>query len=140
MQDDMELAPDFFTYFEALAPLLDKDDMLMCVSSWNDHGQVRLSYTAFLWTMPIVTAFSVIVLSAFAVSEVEEGAQLMPTCLLTDAPSHAYHIVHVGTVREGHAEAVPHRLLPRLGVDAEAGALGRVSVSQTNPRCPLRFL
>ena len=39
----MELAPDFFTYFEALAPLLDKDDMLMCVSSWNDHGQVRSS-------------------------------------------------------------------------------------------------
>ncbi|CAL5224039.1 g6661 [Coccomyxa viridis] len=41
LEDDMELAPDFFTYFEALAPLLDKDDMLMCVSSWNDHGQVQ---------------------------------------------------------------------------------------------------
>ena len=40
MQDDMELAPDLFTYFEALAPLLDQDDMLMCISSWNDHGQV----------------------------------------------------------------------------------------------------
>ena len=37
----MELAPDFFTYFDALTPLLDKDDMLMCISSWNDHGQVQ---------------------------------------------------------------------------------------------------
>ena len=44
MQDDMELAPDFFTYFEALAPMLDEDDMLMCISSWNDHGQVRPSH------------------------------------------------------------------------------------------------
>ena len=44
MQDDMELAPDFFTYFEALAPLLDADDMLMCISSWNDHGQVQLCH------------------------------------------------------------------------------------------------
>ena len=46
MQDDMELAPDFFTYFEALAPILDEDDMLMCISSWNDHGQVRPSLLA----------------------------------------------------------------------------------------------
>lgn len=38
----MDLAPDFFTYFEALAPVLDRDAMLICVSSWNDHGQVSL--------------------------------------------------------------------------------------------------
>ena len=36
----MELAPDFFPYFEALAPLLDQDNRLLCISSWNDHGQV----------------------------------------------------------------------------------------------------
>ena len=35
----MELAPDFFSYFEATAPLLETDDSLFCVSSWNDHGQ-----------------------------------------------------------------------------------------------------
>ena len=35
----MQLSPDFFTYFEAAAPILDADDSLMCVSSWNDHGQ-----------------------------------------------------------------------------------------------------
>ena len=40
----MELAPDFFTYFEALAPLLDEDERLFCISSWNDHGQVMLTF------------------------------------------------------------------------------------------------
>ena len=37
----MLLAPDFFSYFEATAPLLDADESLYCVSSWNDHGQDR---------------------------------------------------------------------------------------------------
>lgn len=41
-QDDMTLAPDLFSYFEATAPVLDADPTLYCVSSWNDHGQVRL--------------------------------------------------------------------------------------------------
>lgn len=40
-QDDMLFSPDFFSYFEALAPRLDADPTLMCVSAWNDHGQVR---------------------------------------------------------------------------------------------------
>ena len=35
----MQLSPDFFSYFEAAAPVLDADESLMCVSSWNDHGQ-----------------------------------------------------------------------------------------------------
>ncbi len=39
-QDDMELALDFFSYFEATAAVLDADPSLYCVSSWNDHGQV----------------------------------------------------------------------------------------------------
>jgi alpha-1,3-mannosyl-glycoprotein beta-1,2-N-acetylglucosaminyltransferase len=41
LEDDMQLSPDFFSYFEAAAPILDADDSLMCVSSWNDHGQDR---------------------------------------------------------------------------------------------------
>ena len=41
LQDDMKLAPDFFTLFNATAPLLDRDPSLFCVSSWNDHGQAR---------------------------------------------------------------------------------------------------
>lgn len=38
LEDDMNLAPDFFEYFEATAPLLDKDPSLYCVSAWNDNG------------------------------------------------------------------------------------------------------
>ena len=44
----MELAPDFFSYFEALAPVLDQDDRLLCISSWNDHGQVPSGCAAHL--------------------------------------------------------------------------------------------
>uniref|UniRef100_A0A803NJ33 Alpha-1,3-mannosyl-glycoprotein 2-beta-N-acetylglucosaminyltransferase n=1 Tax=Cannabis sativa TaxID=3483 RepID=A0A803NJ33_CANSA len=39
LEDDMEIAPDFFSYFEAAADLLDKDRSIMAVSSWNDNGQ-----------------------------------------------------------------------------------------------------
>nr|AFK33869.1 unknown [Lotus japonicus] len=39
LEDDMEIAPDFFDYFEAAAALLDKDKSIMAVSSWNDNGQ-----------------------------------------------------------------------------------------------------
>ncbi|KAL2346003.1 hypothetical protein Fmac_000003 [Flemingia macrophylla] len=39
LEDDMEIAPDFFDYFEAAANLLDKDKSIMAVSSWNDNGQ-----------------------------------------------------------------------------------------------------
>lgn len=39
LEDDMEIAPDFFDYFEATATLLDNDKTIMAVSSWNDNGQ-----------------------------------------------------------------------------------------------------
>lgn len=39
LQDDMELAVDFFPYFAAGAALMDADPSLYCISSWNDHGQ-----------------------------------------------------------------------------------------------------
>ncbi|KAG6486564.1 hypothetical protein ZIOFF_055141 [Zingiber officinale] len=35
--NDMEIAPDFFDYFEATSTLLDKT--IMAVSSWNDNGR-----------------------------------------------------------------------------------------------------
>lgn len=38
-QDDLEIAPDFFSYFDATAPLLWEDSTLYCVSAWNDNGQ-----------------------------------------------------------------------------------------------------
>lgn len=34
------MAPDFFGYFAATAPLLAQDHSIWCVSAWNDHGQV----------------------------------------------------------------------------------------------------
>ncbi|GJU98679.1 alpha-1,3-mannosyl-glycoprotein 2-beta-N-acetylglucosaminyltransferase-like protein [Tanacetum coccineum] len=39
--NDMEIAPDFFNYFEAGADLLDKDKSIMAISSWNDNGQIQ---------------------------------------------------------------------------------------------------
>lgn len=39
LEEDLEVSPDFFSYFGALAPLLQRDKSLMCVSAWNDHGQ-----------------------------------------------------------------------------------------------------
>lgn len=39
LEDDMDIAPDFFDYFEAAAALLDRDKSIMAVSSWNDNGQ-----------------------------------------------------------------------------------------------------
>lgn len=39
LEDDMEIAPDFFDYFQAGAMLLDSDKSIMAISSWNDNGQ-----------------------------------------------------------------------------------------------------
>ena len=39
LEEDMLVADDFFPYFRAGADLLDADDSLWCVSSWNDNGQ-----------------------------------------------------------------------------------------------------
>ncbi|MCD7464014.1 hypothetical protein HAX54_051912 [Datura stramonium] len=39
LEDDMEIASDFFDYFEAGATLLDRDKSIMAISSWNDNGQ-----------------------------------------------------------------------------------------------------
>lgn len=38
VEDDMEVAADFYDYFTALAPMLDQDESLYCVSAWNDNG------------------------------------------------------------------------------------------------------
>uniref|UniRef100_A0A3P9JQ89 Alpha-1,3-mannosyl-glycoprotein 2-beta-N-acetylglucosaminyltransferase n=1 Tax=Oryzias latipes TaxID=8090 RepID=A0A3P9JQ89_ORYLA len=39
VEDDLEVAPDFFEYFRALLPLLQSDPTLWCVSAWNDNGR-----------------------------------------------------------------------------------------------------
>eukprot|EP00401_Gymnodinium_catenatum_P015039 CAMPEP_0117551844 /NCGR_PEP_ID=MMETSP0784-20121206/49398_1 /TAXON_ID=39447 /ORGANISM="" /LENGTH=491 /DNA_ID=CAMNT_0005348891 /DNA_START=139 /DNA_END=1614 /DNA_ORIENTATION=- len=38
LEEDMELSPDFFSYFGAMLPLLQRDPDLYCVSAWNDNG------------------------------------------------------------------------------------------------------
>ncbi|XP_029928798.1 alpha-1,3-mannosyl-glycoprotein 2-beta-N-acetylglucosaminyltransferase a [Myripristis murdjan] len=39
VEDDLEVAPDFFEYFRALYPLLKSDPSLWCASAWNDNGR-----------------------------------------------------------------------------------------------------
>ncbi|KER31164.1 hypothetical protein T265_13020, partial [Opisthorchis viverrini] len=42
VEDDLDIAPDFFEYFAATLPLLHKDPTLFCVSAWNDNGRPNL--------------------------------------------------------------------------------------------------
>ncbi|XP_069576738.1 alpha-1,3-mannosyl-glycoprotein 2-beta-N-acetylglucosaminyltransferase b [Brachyistius frenatus] len=42
VEDDLEVAPDFFEYFRALYPILHSDPSLWCVSAWNDNGRDAL--------------------------------------------------------------------------------------------------
>lgn len=39
VEDDLEVAPDFFEYFHALYPILRSDPTLWCISAWNDNGR-----------------------------------------------------------------------------------------------------
>mmetsp|Transcript_12353 Transcript_12353/g.40562 ORF Transcript_12353/g.40562 Transcript_12353/m.40562 type:complete len:526 (+) Transcript_12353:244-1821(+) len=41
LEEDLEVAPDFFDYFNATAPLLYQDASLLAVSAFNDNGQPR---------------------------------------------------------------------------------------------------
>jgi GNT-I family len=43
VEDDMLFAPDFLGYFAQLAPLLDSDESVWCVSSYNDSGYPHLA-------------------------------------------------------------------------------------------------
>ncbi|XP_074605714.1 alpha-1,3-mannosyl-glycoprotein 2-beta-N-acetylglucosaminyltransferase-like [Brevipalpus obovatus] len=42
VEDDLDIAPDFFEYFRALYPVLKADPTLWCVSAWNDNGKQDL--------------------------------------------------------------------------------------------------
>ncbi|NWI93281.1 MGAT1 acetylglucosaminyltransferase, partial [Pitta sordida] len=42
VEDDLEVAPDFFEYFQALLPVLRDDSSLWCVSAWNDNGKEQM--------------------------------------------------------------------------------------------------
>jgi len=43
LEDDLEVAPDFYGYFAATLPLLKADPQLFCVSAWNDNGKTALA-------------------------------------------------------------------------------------------------
>jgi alpha-1,3-mannosyl-glycoprotein beta-1,2-N-acetylglucosaminyltransferase len=38
LEEDLRIAPDFFAYFKAMAPILDHDATLLAVSAFNDNG------------------------------------------------------------------------------------------------------
>ncbi|XP_022239615.1 protein O-linked-mannose beta-1,2-N-acetylglucosaminyltransferase 1-like isoform X2 [Limulus polyphemus] len=38
IEEDLDVSPDFFSYFSQTLPLLDEDDSLYCISAWNDQG------------------------------------------------------------------------------------------------------
>lgn len=38
LEEDLHIAPDFFDYFAATAPLLDTDSTLLAISAFNDNG------------------------------------------------------------------------------------------------------
>jgi alpha-1,3-mannosyl-glycoprotein beta-1,2-N-acetylglucosaminyltransferase len=40
LEEDLHISPDFFDYFQATAPLLDKDPTLFAVSAYNDNGHL----------------------------------------------------------------------------------------------------
>ncbi|NXP41507.1 MGAT1 acetylglucosaminyltransferase, partial [Leiothrix lutea] len=42
VEDDLEVAPDFFEYFQAVLPILQRDPSLWCASAWNDNGKEGL--------------------------------------------------------------------------------------------------
>ncbi|KAL7051266.1 hypothetical protein ACKWTF_004401 [Chironomus riparius] len=42
VEDDLDVAPDFYEYFLGTFPLLRSDESLWCVSAWNDNGKSGL--------------------------------------------------------------------------------------------------
>lgn len=41
LEDDLEVAPDFFSYMAAAARVLEADETVLCVSAWSDLGQSK---------------------------------------------------------------------------------------------------
>lgn len=47
-EEDLDVSPDYFTYFAQTLPLLKRDATLLCVSAWNDLGYKHTSEDASL--------------------------------------------------------------------------------------------
>ena len=44
--DDLDIAPDFFSYMSSMQPLLVEDPTIWCVSAWNDNGKKEFINTS----------------------------------------------------------------------------------------------
>lgn len=42
LEEDLQISPDFFSYFDSMLPILHSDSDLFCVSAWNDNGIAKL--------------------------------------------------------------------------------------------------
>ena len=42
LEEDLQIAPDFFEYFAGTSQILDEDPSLLAVSAWNDNGMSKL--------------------------------------------------------------------------------------------------
>ena len=38
LEEDIQIAPDFFEYFTSVSKLIDTDTSVLCASAWNDNG------------------------------------------------------------------------------------------------------
>ena len=38
LEEDLDVSPDFFSYFSQTLRLLEEDSSIYCVSAWNDQG------------------------------------------------------------------------------------------------------
>ncbi|XP_068208619.1 protein O-linked-mannose beta-1,2-N-acetylglucosaminyltransferase 1-like [Palaemon carinicauda] len=43
LEEDLYVAADFYSYFDQLAPLMDLDPTLYCISAWNDLSTVNMA-------------------------------------------------------------------------------------------------
>ncbi|ODM98945.1 Protein O-linked-mannose beta-1,2-N-acetylglucosaminyltransferase 1, partial [Orchesella cincta] len=43
VEEDLDVSPDFFSYFSQTVRLLDEDPTLYCISAWNDQGYEHTS-------------------------------------------------------------------------------------------------
>lgn len=41
VEDDLDVSPDFYEYFAATLPILQRDSSLWCISAWNDNGKLE---------------------------------------------------------------------------------------------------
>ena len=43
LEEDLDVSPDFFSYFSQTVRLLEEDPTLYCISAWNDQGYEHTS-------------------------------------------------------------------------------------------------